>query len=133
MNGNIKKIKYSFPLYFTSVFLLLFTACSTIMEPEGDAAALPMIDKLEMYKKNNGHYPKSLIKLIPEYIPRYDFQAFIYTHHFARGKDLADYLQKGLIPEGKGEGYSLVVRFQHYTGECTYINGKRKYCRYIGK
>ncbi len=102
------------------------------MEPEGDAAAKPMIIKIEKYKEKNGHYPQSLMKLIPDYLPHYDFQAFIYQHNKAQGEKLTEYVKKGLIVAGQGDGYVLKVRFQRYSAECTYINGQRKSCRYIG-
>ncbi len=102
------------------------------MGPEGDTAAKPMITRIEKYKENNGHYPESLMKLIPKYMHNYDFQAFKYKYNQAQGQKLEKYIQQGLIAEGQGEGYVLKVRFQRHSAECTYINGQRKSCHYIG-
>ncbi|MFV1984891.1 MAG: hypothetical protein ACC657_15195 [Thiohalomonadales bacterium] len=129
MNGNIKKIICSYSGFF---FLLLTVSCSTIMEPEGDAAAKPMIEKIEKYKENNGYYPESLLKLIPDYLTQYNFQAYIYKYYRARGKELEEYINKGLILKGKGDGYKLTVKFQNFTAQCTYLNGIRQSCAYIG-
>lgn len=131
MNGNIKKIIY----LFGGLFFILFSVstCSTFMQPEGDAIAKPMIANIEKYKENNGHYPESLIKLIPDYFAQYDFQTFHYKYNYARGEKLERYIKKGLIPIGEGEGYVLTVRFQKHTEECIYINGQRSSCHYIGR
>jgi len=133
MNNTIIKIKHSL-IY--AIFLFMMLSCGTIgtiLEPEGDVVAKPMIDKIEQYKNNSGHYPKSLMKLIPEYMARYNFQAFHYEYNTARGKKLDGFVKKGLILKGQGEGYVLTVRFHKYTGECTYVNGVRQSCRYIGR
>jgi len=138
MNGTIIKIKnirLFLGISFGLFFLALLFSCSSmnsIMEPEGDEVAKPMITQIEKYKENSGHYPDSLMKLIPDYIPNYDFQTFIYKRNKAQGDKLEEYVKKGLIIAGQGEGYVLKVRFQRYKAECTYINGKRQSCRYIG-